>query len=115
MAPVSDGIAFFRSGVNTSAEVVYQPLGGGSFVAATVVSRPSKSKAGASPYAPYDGTGFVTPELVTFPSEDGEFTIHSQLFLPPQELRRSTRGVPGVIFTHGGSERQMYAAMHYCK
>lgn len=23
-------------------------------------------------------------------------------------------GLPAVVFTHGGSERQMYAAMHYC-
>ena len=54
---------------------------------------------------------FVKPLLVTFPSNDGQAVIHAQLFQPPP----SSLPQPSVaaIFTHGGSQRQMYAAMHY--
>lgn len=50
---------------------------------------------------------FVTPTLVTYPSPDGLFTIHAQLFEPPNPSGSA------VIFTHGGCQRQMYAAFHY--
>lgn len=58
---------------------------------------------------------FVQPKLVTFPSLDGEFTIHAQLFDTGASTGGPTAGdkKPGVIFTHGGCQRQMYAAFHY--
>eukprot|EP00041_Stephanoeca_diplocostata_P027435 m.754396 g.754396 ORF g.754396 m.754396 type:complete len:837 (-) comp23175_c0_seq31:333-2843(-) len=63
----------------------------------------------------------VQPKLVTFPSLDGTL-LHAQLFEPPAVSsvgahRTNTGGsnaaASGVIFTHGGCQRQMYAAYHY--
>ncbi|HEV2114213.1 MAG TPA: prolyl oligopeptidase family serine peptidase, partial [Terriglobales bacterium] len=50
----------------------------------------------------------VTPKQVIFKSADG-FTIHGQLFLP----RNASGKVPGIIFDHGGPERQMMLGFHY--
>jgi dipeptidyl aminopeptidase/acylaminoacyl peptidase len=62
----------------------------------------------------------VTPETVTFKSEDG-LEIHGQLFLPKyrakDSLQRSYHGVPefpdnpALIFVHGGPPRQMMARL----
>lgn len=63
---------------------------------------------------------FVSPQQVLFPSVDGLFTLHGQLFLPP--AKKDTLGKdqgakhPAVIFFHGGPRRQMllgYPAMEY--
>jgi dipeptidyl aminopeptidase/acylaminoacyl peptidase len=51
----------------------------------------------------------VEPEQVIFETEDG-WTIHAQLFLPPN-LAEGER-VPGVLFMHGGSRRQMFLGWH---
>ena len=69
---------------------------------------------------------FVRPTLVSFPSLDGEVKIHAQLFRPSSDdaqapaatAKAATNGAAAVtpaaaIFTHGGSQRQMYAAMHF--
>eukprot|EP00935_MAST-01C_sp_MAST-1C-sp1_P001667 g1667.t1 len=73
---------------------------------------------------PFNGSAFVSPELVTFASLDG-LTVHGQLFKPASadHSSSSTSGGgnssgsispgPAVIFTHGGCQRQMYAAFHY--
>jgi dipeptidyl aminopeptidase/acylaminoacyl peptidase len=52
----------------------------------------------------------VEPEPVVYETEDG-WTIHAQLFLPPG-LAAGER-VPGVLFLHGGSRRQMLLGWHY--
>ena len=81
----------------------------------------------ASSTTSFNNSAFVTPELVSFKSRDALFDIHAQLFTPPAdapvpgaELRGGSDGStgapklrPAVIFTHGGSQRQMYLAMHY--
>lgn len=51
---------------------------------------------------------FQKPTMITFPSEDGKFEIHAQLFLPA-----SASTGEGIVYTHGGSERQMYGGMHF--
>jgi dipeptidyl aminopeptidase/acylaminoacyl peptidase len=51
----------------------------------------------------------VVPETVTFKAEDG-LVIHGQLFLPNGLTTGERR--PAVIFTHGGSERQMLPGFH---
>jgi dipeptidyl aminopeptidase/acylaminoacyl peptidase len=62
---------------------------------------------------------FAPPRLVEFPSLDGQFTIHAQLFSPPAGSssdpgpNNPDPNPPAVIFTHGGSQRQMYGAMHF--
>lgn len=51
----------------------------------------------------------VRPEQVIFETEDG-WTIHAQLFLPPGLAEGEQ--VPGVLFLHGGSRRQMLLGWH---
>jgi dipeptidyl aminopeptidase/acylaminoacyl peptidase len=51
----------------------------------------------------------VVPEQVIFETEDG-WTVHAQLFLP-RGLAPGER-VPGVLFLHGGSRRQMLLGWH---
>jgi dipeptidyl aminopeptidase/acylaminoacyl peptidase len=49
----------------------------------------------------------VKPTPITFRSADGAFTLHAQLFTPPKPSGA------GVVYTHGGSERQSFAAFHF--
>lgn len=56
---------------------------------------------------------FVRPQMRQFKSPDGRFTLHAQLFLPDGNGTAQGRPFPGVVYTHGGSERQMYPAFHY--
>lgn len=49
----------------------------------------------------------VTPKQVLFKSEDG-LEIHGQLFVPPGRIAPG----PALIFTHGGSMRQMMLGFH---
>eukprot|EP01065_Artemidia_motanka_P051499 TRINITY_DN9108_c0_g1_i1.p1 TRINITY_DN9108_c0_g1~~TRINITY_DN9108_c0_g1_i1.p1 ORF type:complete len:791 (+),score=173.00 TRINITY_DN9108_c0_g1_i1:79-2373(+) len=107
MAPLGGGsVAYFFSTATSPVSVSIHSNGSSSPVTADVPT------GGLRPgYAPYNSSAFVTPELVTFPSEDGLFTIHAQFFRPP--AMRDGASTPAIIFTHGGSQRQMYAAMHY--
>ena len=51
----------------------------------------------------------TTPETITFPaSDDSNFIIHGQLF---STTNRTSKGT--VIFTHGGSQRQMFPYFHF--
>lgn len=52
----------------------------------------------------------VEPEPVTFPSADG-MPIRGQLFLPRGAAKGEKR--PGVLFLHGGAQRQMLLGWHY--
>jgi len=62
----------------------------------------------------FDGHRFVRPKLINFTSSDRRFTLHAQLFLPEASVQQASSGkMPGIVYTHGGSERQMYAAFHY--
>ncbi|MFB6368193.1 MAG: DPP IV N-terminal domain-containing protein, partial [Gemmatimonadota bacterium] len=54
----------------------------------------------------------VQPRQVVFPAADG-MPIHGQLFLPPDVEPGEAAGRPAVIFTHGGSRRQMLLGWHY--
>jgi len=56
----------------------------------------------------FPSSQLVTPKQVIFKSADG-FTIHGQLFMP----RNANGKVPGIIFNHGGPERQMMLGYHY--
>jgi len=51
----------------------------------------------------------VEPKQVIFTAADG-MQIHGQLFLPPK--RKKGKKYPAVIYTHGGSRRQMYLGFH---
>ncbi len=108
MLPLDRGrVAFLASTYNLSTAVFIAASGG----------RPKRISDGEQESAV---SSFVAPKLVTFPSSDGLFTIHAQLFeaRDPGGARtvsaapKSASGVPAVIFTHGGSQRQMFGAMH---
>jgi dipeptidyl aminopeptidase/acylaminoacyl peptidase len=112
------GVAFLASGYNFSTSVFVDNDGGGGAAAGP---RMLTSTAGLPAAV---GAGFLPPQLVTFPSTDGLFTIHAQLFeraaAPVRDSDSdggdgggSGGGRPAVIFTHGGSQRQMYGAMHF--
>jgi dipeptidyl aminopeptidase/acylaminoacyl peptidase len=58
----------------------------------------------------FPGGQLVTPTAVTFSATDG-MKIPAQLFLP-KDLKSGERR-PAVIFTHGGSRRQMLLGWHY--
>ena len=63
----------------------------------------------------FDNSAFVEPTLVTFTAADG-VVVHAQLFSPAGvDVDRAAPGAgrPAIVFTHGGSQRQMYAAFHY--
>jgi dipeptidyl aminopeptidase/acylaminoacyl peptidase len=51
----------------------------------------------------------VTPQQVTFKSEDG-LTLHGQLFVPKD---REGKKLPALVFMHGGPSRQMMLGFHY--
>jgi dipeptidyl aminopeptidase/acylaminoacyl peptidase len=54
--------------------------------------------------------GFVVPKRVTFQSGDG-LVVHGQLF--ERADPKHTESKPGIIFVHGGPERQMLLGWHY--
>ena len=113
MAPLISGVAFLKTGYNTSTQVI-------------VWQQNSKEEIVAYKDSIFDGSKFIRPKPITFQSLDDEFTIHGQLFIPPQ-LQNSNAA---IIFTHGGKfytiflkrnnnkflgpPRQMYSAFHYC-
>jgi len=100
--PLTHGVAYFECGVSyMSAIKVLQ--NGASLSQAIVVASGGPS------------AQFVTPSLVTFPAPDGT-TLHAQLFMPMEGDRSESIAPelrPAVLFTHGGCQRQMYAAMHF--
>lgn len=57
--------------------------------------------------ADFPSTQLVTPKQVIFKSEDG-WTIHGQLFEPKDASGR----MPGLVYIHGGSMRQMMLGFH---
>ena len=62
--------------------------------------------------APLWNASYVRPpKIVKFSAPDGAFEIHCQLFLPPDEVRGNFTS--GLIYTHGGSQRQFFPAFHF--
>ena len=56
---------------------------------------------------PWKRPEFVRPTLVKFPSADGKFVLHGQLFEP-----HGGHGTAGMVYTHGGPGRQAFPAFH---
>ena len=118
-----NGLAYISCGYNRPCTVVVASRDG----APAISVSPSPGTAGFAAAA----ASFVEPLLVTMPSLDGQFTLHGQLFAPRHTAGGSSSGRSSgdssstsssaspsaaggaVLFTHGGCQRQMYAAMHY--
>ena len=89
------GIAYVDAGWKTVPTVMSRMAGG-----ATVALGPSSGS--------FPSNDVVRPQLVTFRSTDG-LLLHGQVFVPNDGKAKHC----GVIFTHGGSERQMLPGFHY--
>jgi dipeptidyl aminopeptidase/acylaminoacyl peptidase len=89
------GIAYVDAGWKTIPTVVTRTTGG------TVASLGPNSGS-------YPSNLVVRPQLVTFRSTDG-LLLHGEVFVPNDGRAKHC----GVIFTHGGSERQMLPGFHY--
>lgn len=98
-APLADGrIALRMAGPETPTRIaILKPDGETRFIS-------------APPPEEFPSRVLVTPEQAVFPSTDG-FTIHGQLFLPPELGDGAT--APALIFIHGGPIRQMLLGWHY--
>lgn len=53
----------------------------------------------------------VTPKNVTFQSADG-LTVHGQLFVPKNAPKNKQSKRPGIVYLHGGPQRQMMLGWH---
>ena len=128
----SVGIAYIETAWNESASIMFLAAAGSSTSTSTITITGADTSPGtrnviyarkavhitrlpaivtAQPNAPppsFDNSAFVVPQLVTFKAADG-VVVHAQLFLPKTPLPEKA----AVIFTHGGCQRQMYAAFHY--
>ncbi|MDQ6930621.1 MAG: prolyl oligopeptidase family serine peptidase [Candidatus Eremiobacteraeota bacterium] len=97
-AATADGVAYLDAGYKDPPVVM---VSNSLQAPATQVSPPQAPNS-------FPGAQLVQPKLVTFRAADG-LLVHGQLFVPKD-------GKPahaGLIFTHGGSERQMLAGFHY--
>ncbi len=93
---MSDGtIVFFQSSATQVGMPMYLAKSGPEMIAREAVP------------ADWPGAQLVTPQQVIFKSLDG-LEIHGQLFVP----RKKKQDMPGIIFTHGGSRRQMMLGFH---
>jgi dipeptidyl aminopeptidase/acylaminoacyl peptidase len=93
------GLAFIRSDARLPGRV---------FVRDT--ARELKDVSGPLIPATFPGARLVTPQAVSYTATDG-MKISGQLFLPPG-LKASEKR-PALLFTHGGSRRQMLLGWHY--
>lgn len=75
----------------------------------TVMSRTGGTTVSLGPTSgSYPSSDVVRPQLVTFRATDG-LLLHGQVFVPNDGKAKHC----GVVFTHGGSERQMLPGFHY--
>ena len=100
MLPLPDGsLAFIQTAHNVATRVMTwrgaESDGGGA----------PRSESLTHDVPPAAFAKFVRPQLITFPSLDGTATLHAQLY---SASPLGNGGGAAAIFTHGGSERQMY-------
>lgn len=88
-------IVFFESSATQSGMPMYLGQAGPQMIAREAIP------------ADWPGAQLVTPQQVIFKSSDG-LEIHGQLFIPHDKKQN----MPGIIFSHGGSRRQMMLGFH---
>jgi dipeptidyl aminopeptidase/acylaminoacyl peptidase len=98
MADTGTATAFFRADAKTPPHVAVQ-----------AGEMPARTVEGTLP-AGFPASDLVEPQPVMVTATDG-MPIHAQLFLP-RDLRPGERR-PALIFSHGGSRRQMLLGWHY--
>lgn len=108
VVPDGDGrsLTFFETTFNFSTRLqLWQDAGAGTPPTTTLATHDQP---------PAAFVAFVKPHLVEFPSLDGRHMIHGQYFATGVDgADGGTLGGAAAIFTHGGSQRQMYGALHY--
>lgn len=95
---VNKGLVLFRSSYN-------QP----GWPSLWTAGKPVKNLAEQFFPKEFPTAGLVQPEVITITATDG-MAISAQLFLPPDHAQKPH---PALIFTHGGSKRQMLPGFHY--
>jgi len=93
-------VAFFYSTVSYPLSIALVPARGGKIEVIAPRTLPKEF--------PIDD--LVVPELAIVKSEDG-LEIPCQVFLP--KGAKPGDGLPGIVYTHGGSRRQMLFGWHY--
>ena len=93
------GLAFVRSDAQMPGRVFVKTAGG-----------ETKNVSGSLVPGTFPGDRLVTPQAISLSATDG-MKISGQLFLPPG-LKAGDRR-PALLFTHGGSRRQMLLGWHY--
>ena len=93
------GLAFIRADAQMPGRVFVKTASG-----------EAKCLSGSLVPSTFPGSLLVTPTAVTFSATDG-MKIPAQLFLPKGLKAGEKR--PALIFTHGGSRRQMLLGWHY--
>jgi len=61
-------------------------------------------------YTAFNSSMFVKPKLVSFNASDNKFVLQAQMFLPPPGVVAKNIA---ILFTHGGSQRQMLPVFHF--
>lgn len=112
-APTSDGgLAFLASGARDPAHVeVMPPAGAGAEGSPSELGQRRWTARHALPDR-FPRDALVEPRQVVLSASDG-LRVHGQLFLPPDVEPGEAADRPAVIFTHGGSRRQMLLGWHY--
>ena len=85
-------------------------LGSSATIPADVFRIAEKERIPITSEPDYPSEELVPPEQVIFTASDG-ITVHGQLFLPKNPA--DDKKVPGVLFFHGGSRRQMLLGFHH--
>ena len=93
------GIAFVRADARMPGRVFVKSAAG-----------ETKNVSGSLVPAAFPGDRLVEPQAISFSATDG-MRISGQLFLPPGLKAGEKR--PALLFTHGGSRRQMLLGWHY--
>jgi dipeptidyl aminopeptidase/acylaminoacyl peptidase len=121
-AVTADGrtVAFFASTPQRPGLPFVMPIDAGAAASAggaagaTVSASAARGMSDDLLAADFPASQLVTPEHVTFKSEDG-VTVHGQLFKPagaPTASGAAARA-PAIVFVHGGPQRQMLLGWHY--
>ena len=103
IAVTANHVAWLQSSWNAPAAVRVAPIG--DFEAVVTITDDERSAPGWLATA----ARMVRPTVVTFPATDGAFTLHAQIWTPPHAQPNGR----AVVYTHGGSERQFFAAFHF--
>jgi pimeloyl-ACP methyl ester carboxylesterase len=98
---LSLGVFFLQSTFNNPLSVMFISNGGSQVVELTP---PNTTR-----YPAFNNSGYVKPKLVNFNASDNKYLLSAQMFIPPTAVAKNV----AILFTHGGSQRQMLPVFHF--